>query len=129
MDLAVHEVEAIKKLGLFIRHKCDQCQKPLNQILRYTIAGRDGVYCSSECRDLVFFGNQREAAKRSHPGRCGYCRESLTGKNRSALYCSPKCRMRANRMREAEKSRTAAVPIQQVTASENAGQGNRPNPP
>ena len=85
MEISAHELAYVRVQGLYITEKCDGCGKLLNQTFRYTIAGEPEVYCSAGCRDLAFFGDTREAKKRSTPGNCVYCGTTLEGKRRGAL--------------------------------------------
>lgn len=85
MRLTNAEVEYIKKRwGLFVKERCDQCMKPLNQAHRYTNTGKPQVYCSQECRDGV----------RITEGTCAYCQGQLEGKRRGSLFCNDRCRKR-----------------------------------
>ena len=97
MRLAAVEVAYVRSQGLHITEKCDGCEKLLNQTVRYTIAGRVEVYCSAVCRDLEFFGDRHEAAKHASLGVCAFCGGPLQDKRRGAVYCSDKCRKRAER--------------------------------
>jgi hypothetical protein len=85
MEISAHELAYVRVQGLYITEKCDGCGKLLNQTFRYTIAGKMKVYCSAGCRDPAFFGDTREAKKRSTPGNCVYCGITLEGKRRGAL--------------------------------------------
>jgi len=97
MKLTPAELAYVRSQGLYITDKCDGCGKVLNQTVRWTITGQPEVYCSAECRDLVFFEEGREARKRVNSGKCGYCGASLQGKRRDALYCDHLCQIRADR--------------------------------
>ena len=97
MKLTAAEFAYVRSQGLHVTEKCDRCEKLLNQTVRYTIAGRAEVYCSAVCRDLEFFGDRHEAAKHASPGVCAFCGGSLQDKRRGAIYCSDKCRKRAER--------------------------------
>ena len=94
MKLTAAEVAHVRNKGLCITEKCDARGKLLNQTFLYTIAGNPEVDCSPACRDLVFFGNRREAIKHSTPGKCVYCGASLEGMRRGALYCTEDGRYR-----------------------------------
>jgi hypothetical protein len=118
MELSATELAHVRSQGLYLTEKCDGCGKPLNQALRYTIAGRPEVYCSAPCRDNAFFGDRHEAKKRATPGKCAYCSGSLKGKKRGALYCDDACRMRHSRVRE-------PTGIQQVEKSRTPTQSNQ----
>ena len=85
MKLTAAEFALVRSQGLYITGKCDACGKLLNQTFRYTITGKPEVYCSAGCRDFVFFGDTREAKKRSMPGKCLHCGAPLEGKRRGAL--------------------------------------------
>lgn len=130
MEISVHELTYVRTQGLYITEKCDGCGKLLNQTIRYTIAGKPGVYCSAGCRDLTFFGDSREAKKRSTPGKCVYCRATLEGKRRGALYCYETCKKRAARsgrdQSTAEPQITGAPtqPNQRVANPKNGGLGD-----
>ena len=125
MKLTSAEFAYVRAQGLYVTEKCDQCGKPLNQSLRYTISGMPGVFCSAACRELIFFRDRREAKKHSAPGRCAYCGGSLRHKKRGALFCGDKCRKRASRTgtgertAEVAKSRTPAESNEQFTNAEN----------
>ena len=97
MTLIALELAYVRRQGLYITEKCNCCGKLLNQTFRYSISGRPEVYCSAACRDLVFFGDQHEAAKHASPGVCVFCGGPLQEKRRGALYCSDKCRKRVER--------------------------------
>ena len=97
MKLSAAELAYVRSQGLYITEKCDGCGKLLNQTLRFTIAGEPELYCSGACRDLVFFGDRREARKHSTPGKCAYCGATLVGKRRGALYCDEVCKKRVAR--------------------------------
>jgi hypothetical protein len=85
MKLTATELVSVRAQGLYITDKGDGCRKLLNQTFRYTIAGEPEVYCSAGCRDLAFFGDTREAKKRSTPGKCVCCGATLERKRRGAL--------------------------------------------
>ena len=112
MKLTAAELAIVRSHGLYVTEKCDGCGKLLNQSVRYTITGKPEVYCSSNCRDLAFFGDRAEARKRATPRKCAYCGGSLARKKRDALYCDDACRKRATRTAKGmttgkvEKSRT-----------------------
>ena len=76
MKLTTSELVHVRAQGLYITEKCDGCGKLLNQTFRYTRAGKPEAYCSAAWRDLVFFGDRREARKHSAPGKCAYCGHS-----------------------------------------------------
>ena len=94
MTLTLQERARVQFQGLYVREKCDGCGTILNQSVRYTIAGKPGVYCSANCRDRVFFEDQLERKKRGNPGRCVNCKGPLQGKRRGAIYCDDMCRKR-----------------------------------
>jgi hypothetical protein len=131
MNLTAAEVVAVRALGLFLIEKCNGCGKALNQTFRYTIAGRPEVFCSALCRDNTFFADRLEARKHSTPGRCAYCKGSLKGKRRGALYCDETCKKRAARAGRAESAagpKLTGTPIQSnqlVASPKMAEQGNR----
>jgi len=131
MKLTAAELAYVRAQGLHITDKCDGCGKLLTQTLRYTIAGNTGAYCSAACRDLVFFGDRREARKHSNPGRCVYCGAILEGKRRGALYCDEVCKKRAARTGRAQSTEepqitgTSTQSNQRTTYAKNRGQGDR----
>jgi len=131
MKLTTSELAYVRSQGLYITEKCDHCGKLLNQTVRYTIAGKPEVYCSARCRDLVFFGDSREAKKRSTPGKCVYCGATLEGKKRGSIFCDDVCRMRHSRVREGkgtrrvEESRTPTQSNQLLADAKNGSTGNR----
>ena len=131
MKLTAAELASVRAQGLYITDKCDGCGKLLNQTFRYTIAGKPEVYCSAGCRDLAFFGDPREAKKHTTPGKCVYCRGTLEGKRRGALYCDEICKKRAARtgraqsMAEPQITGTPPQLNQQVADAKTAEQGNR----
>ena len=131
MKLSATELAYVRSQGLRITEKCGDCGKLLNQTFRYTAGGRPEVYCSAPCRDLVFFGNRREAKKHATPGRCAYCGGGLTRKKRGAIYCDDACRKAHSRKirrittAEVEKSPTPTESNQQITEAKTAEQGNR----
>ena len=133
MKLAAAELSYVRAHGLNITEKCDACGQLLNQTVRYTIAGKPQVYCSAPCRDLVFFGDRREAKKHATPGKCAYCAGSLTGKKRGSIFCDDVCRKANSRKiqrittAEVEKSRTPTESNQQVTGVKTSEQGIGPN--
>jgi hypothetical protein len=102
-----------------------------NQTFRFTIKGKPEVYCSTGCRDLVFFGDTREAKKRSMPGKCPHCGAPLKGKRRGALYCDENCKKRAARLGKASSTAepqitgTATQLNQRVAYPKTAQQGDR----
>jgi hypothetical protein len=85
------ELARIRLLGLYVTEKCDACRTVLNQTVRYTVAGRQQVYCSAICRDTAFFGDRREAEKLATPGKCAHCGGSLNRRKRGAIYCGDAC--------------------------------------
>jgi len=97
MKLTTAELAFVRGKGLHITEICDGCGKLLNQTFRYRIAGKPEAYCSAACRDLVFFGDRREARKHFTPGKCAYCGATLEGKRRGALYCDEVCKKRVAR--------------------------------
>ena|SRR5580658_4789119 len=131
MNLTAAEVVAVRALGLFLIEKCNGCGRALNQTFRYTIAGRPEVFCSALCRDTAFFADRGEARKHSTPGKCAYCKGSLKGKRRGALYCDETCKKRAARAGRAESAagpNLTGTPIQSyqpVTNAKTGEQGNR----
>jgi hypothetical protein len=130
MELSTPEFAYVRAKDLYITGKCDGCGKLLNQTFRYTIAGKSEVYCSAGCRDLSFFGDAREAKKRSTPGKCVYCRAPLDGKRRGALYCDEICKKRAARAgrayptAEPQITGTPAQLNQRITNPKAGGQGD-----
>jgi hypothetical protein len=94
MELTTAESLLVRSLGLYVTEKCDGCAKLLNQTIRYTITNKPEVYCSAECRDRAFFGDQHRARKHSSPGKCAYCCAPLKGKRRGTLYCDEICKKR-----------------------------------
>jgi len=131
MKLNTAELVHVRSQGLYITEKCDGCGKLLNQTLRFTIAGKPEVYCSAACRDLVFFGDRREARKQSTPGKCVYCGAMLVGKRRGALYCDEVCKKRVARTGRAQSTAepqitgTPSQLNQQVIDRKTGEQGNR----
>ena len=129
MKLTTAELAYVRSQGLYVTEKCDGCGKLLNETLRYTIAGKPEVYCSAGCRDLAFFGDTREAKKRSTPGKCVYCGANLEGKRRGALYCDENCKKRAARSGRAHSTaepQITGTPTQsneRVANAKNGGQG------
>ena len=121
MKLTAAELAHVRSPGLYITEKCDGCGKLLNQTFRYTMAGKPEAYCSAACRDLVFFGNRREVRKRSTPRKCAFCGATLEGRNRGAIYCGDKCRMRENRNKDAAASR---IPNNEVAKSTSCSREN-----
>lgn len=97
MKLTAADLTFVRSQSLYITGKCDLCGSLLNQTLRHTIAGKPEAYCSAACRDLVFFGDRREARKHSTPGMCVYCGTILERKRRGTLYCNEVCRKRVAR--------------------------------
>ena len=124
MKLTAAELARLRLQGVYITEKCDGCGKRLNQTFRYTRAGKPEAYCSAACRDLVFFGDRREARKPSTPGKCVYCGATLEGKRRGALYCDEVCKKRVARTGRAQsmaEPQIAGTPDQmneQLTAIE-----------
>ncbi len=127
MKLTAAEFALVCSQGLYITEKCDGCGKLLNQTFRYTIAGKPEVYCSAGCRDFAFFGDTREAKKRSTPGKCVYCGATLEKKRRGALYCGEKCKKRATRSGRAHSTAepqitgTPTQSSQRVASPKNGG--------
>jgi len=130
MKLTAQELAYVGAQGLYVTEKCDGCGRLLNQSFRHTIAGKPEVYCSPACRDLVFFGNCKEATKHSTPGKCLYCRGSLEGKKRGAHYCDEICKKRWARARrssstvEPQITGTPTQLNQRVATPEKGGQGD-----
>jgi hypothetical protein len=122
MKLTPAELAYVRAQDLYLTDKCDSCRKLLNQTIRYTITGKPGVYCSAGCRDLAFFGDTREARKRSTPGKCVYCGATLEKKRRGALYCGEKCKKRAARSGRAHS--TAQPQITGTPTQSNQEVGN-----
>ena len=129
MRLSVAELTSVRSLGLYLTEKCGKCARILNQTVRYTVVGKPEVYCSAFCRDLVFFGDRREARKAASPGKCAYCRGSLQGKKRGSIFCDDTCRKTYSRKKghmvtsEVEKSRTPPQSDQRVRDTKTAGKG------
>ena len=130
MKLTTAELTYVRSQGLYVTEKCDGCGRLLNQTFRYTIAGKPEAYCSAACRDLVFFGDRREARKHSTPGKCAYCGATLEGKRRGALYCDEVCKKRLAKTRmvqstaEPQVTGTPSLSNQRVAEAKNGGQGN-----
>jgi len=114
MKLTDSQLAYVRSLGLYITERCDGCGKVLNQTFTYTIADRPEVYCSTACREFVFFGDRRKAMKHLTPKKCAYCGGELKEKNRGTLYCDDRCRMRANRT---HNSATAKKPNSNLAES------------
>jgi hypothetical protein len=131
MKLNAAEFAHVRSQGLYITEKCDGCRKLLNQTRRYTIAGRQEVYCSAVCRDTVFFGDPHQAKKQATPGKCSYCGGCLKGKRRGALFCDEICKKRLarktghNSTAEVQLSGTPAQSNQRVAEVKTGEQGNR----
>jgi len=131
MKLTAAELAFVRSQDLYITEKCDGCGKLLNQTFRCTITGKPEVYCTAECRDLVFFGDPREAKKHFTPGKCVYCAATLEGKRRGALYCDETCKKLAARKEMAQltaEPRITGTPPQlnqRVTNPKTVLQGNR----
>ena len=68
MKLTPAELAYVRAKGLYITEKCDGCGELLNQSVRWTITGKPEVYCSAECRDLVFFEDRREVKEQATAG-------------------------------------------------------------
>ena len=109
MKLTPAELAYVRSNGLYITEKCAGCGKLLNQTVRYTITSKPEVYCSAECRDFAFFGDQREVKKRASPGKCVYCGCTLKGKRRGALYCDEICKKRAARTGRAQSTAESQI--------------------
>ena len=113
MKLTAAELVHVRSQGLYITEKCDGCGKLLNQTFRYTMAGKPGAYCSTACRDLVFFGNRYEtraqAPSAGKPAgilrKCQQCNQEFTDGRGKGHYCSGRCRLRAYRQRKASAAR------------------------
>jgi hypothetical protein len=124
MKLTAAELASVRAQGLYITEKCGGCGKLLNQTFRYTMAGKPEAYCSAACRDLVFFGDRREARKRSTPGKCVYYGATLEGKRKGTLYCDEVCKKRVartGRVQSTGKAKITGTPDQmneQLTAIE-----------
>jgi hypothetical protein len=135
MMLTATELAHVRSQGLsiYITEKCDACGKLLNQTFRYTIADKPEVYCSAPCRDLVLFGDRREAKKHATPGKCTPCGGSLKGKKRGSIFCDDVCRKANSRKMQritttgVGKSRTPTQSNQQVTGMKTGDQGIGPN--
>lgn len=109
MNLTPTELAFIRHLGLYISEKCDGCGKLLNQTVRYTIAGRPEAYCSSLCRDRLFFGEKYRArkAKSDAGSRCAFCGSAIHGRRGDSVFCSSRCKQ-AN-WRAARKTQESAT--------------------
>lgn len=132
MKLTAAELAYLRAQRVYITEKCDACGELLNQTFRHTIAGKPQVYCSAACRDLVFFGDRREARKHSTPGKCVHCGATLEGKRREALSCDETCKKRAVRKGRAQSAATepqitgtSTQSNQRITYVKNRGQGDR----
>lgn len=131
MNLTTAQFDCVRSQGLHTTAKCDACRKLLNQTFRYTIAGKPEVYCSAGCRDLTFFGDTRQAKKRSAPGICVFCGGTLEGKRSGALHCEEICKKRAARTgrdqstAEPQITGTPTQSNQRIANPRTGGQGNR----
>jgi hypothetical protein len=114
MLLTEPELAFVRSHGLYITEKCDGCGKLLNQTFRYTVADKPEVFCSPECRDLIFFGDHHEARKRSTPKLCAFCRAPLKARRRQTLFCDHNCQMRYTRQ---DRPATTAEARETVTAA------------
>jgi hypothetical protein len=101
MKLTAAELAQVRFQGLYITEKCDGCGRLLSQPVRYTITGKREIYCSARCRDLVFFGDRREAMKAASLGKCAYCGGRLEGRKRGSIFCDDVCRKRFSRTKDA----------------------------
>jgi len=117
VNLTPTELAYVRSLGLYITEKCDGCSKVLNQTVRYTIADRPEVYCSSSCRDRVFFGDKYRArkAKRDSTARCAFCGGTMHGKRGDSVFCSIRCKQAswraARKTSESATSRNTALAL------------------
>ena len=124
MTVTAAELAYVRSQGLHLTEKSDRCGKALNQAVRYTMVGRPEVYCSANCRDLVFFTDRLEARKHSSPGKCVNCGAKLEGKRSDAVYCDEKCKRRVARKErklsaaKAQISGTPTEPNEQLTNAE-----------
>jgi hypothetical protein len=129
VKLTPAELASVRSKGVYITEKCDGCGKLLNQSVRYTIAGKPEVYCSAECRDAVFFGDQREVNKHAGKRRCANCGGGLQTKKRGAVYCDDVCRKRATRKErcvttgKVERSRTPTQQNEELAEAKIGGLG------
>lgn len=115
MNLTPTELAYVRSLGLHIKEKCHACGKLLNQTVRYTIAGRPEVYCSSFCRDRVFFG-EKYRARKARPDtttKCAFCGGTIYGKRGDSVFCSSRCKQAswrvARKTPESATSRNTAL--------------------
>ena len=71
------------------------------------------LYCTRGCELAARTRRRREARELARERRCGQCGDSFAAPRRDAAYCSPACRQRAYRQRQAEQAaereRTAAM--------------------
>lgn len=118
MKLSTAELADVRSHGFYITEKCDGCGKLLNQTVCYMIAGRPEVFCSAECRDVVFFGDLKLAKKHAASRICSFCGASLHDRNRGALYCSDRCRKRYARKQNAGTSKNPDSALTESTISE-----------
>jgi hypothetical protein len=91
------EREALKRIGLYITHKCEHCHKPLNQSFYYCIrAGDDRRWCSRECQNAGMSWNEAPMPATVFPmatcARPG-CGQQFEMRRADARYCSVRCRM------------------------------------
>src|SRR5437762_13981147 len=100
MRLTPQEVDAVRKTGLYITQKCDQCRKVLNQTFYYTLNASDTEgkrWCSRECQDAAMGWNNSSKPRPSRARgpefyllRCrrAACGHKFRAKRKDAEFCS-----------------------------------------
>ena len=64
MRLNAAELERVRRAGAFVRHRCDQCGKALNQSFYYCLKASDDLrWCSRSCQDEAMGWGEQDAAR------------------------------------------------------------------
>ena len=73
-----------------IRRTCPMCQR------NFWADGQDDHYCSAKCWRAAT-GGVRQLPDGSYEGECAVCGATWRARSPKRLYCSTKCKSRANR--------------------------------
>ena len=81
---------------------CETCERPVvNEVTR---RWREHTFCSERCAWRWYDADRNERASEARQKRCPVCDETFDATRRDATTCSPACRQRAYRRRQALSS-------------------------
>jgi hypothetical protein len=114
MKLNAGGLEQVRRAGAFVRHRCDECGKVLNESFYYCLKASDDLrWCSRTCQDKAMgWESKTVPEKQSKPTatcqRPG-CGAEFRPSRSDAVYCSTRCRMTDMRRKHSGQVEKSAV--------------------